>query len=201
MKKVILISLVLSLAFSTAACSGNSGDNDVAGVNDITGEKQIIKDYILIVFETGIETEFSISDEDYNKYNEIMDYLNENYERSEPELFEELAKIYGESPEELNSFVNDNMQNAILRDMAGNTVTEDNVDNLVNKFIEENIIGDNVLVNSIDSKTPGIGAISHVDLEVDGNEHNLIVKFQFSDDYKIAEVIQIKIDGFNIDFQ
>ncbi|MCQ4921563.1 hypothetical protein NE686_00575 [Tissierella carlieri] len=216
MKRIILVLLVLSLVFSIVACGGGSGDSDVAGTNDATEQDkviqdettkqikeddQIIKDDIVVVFETGIEAEFSISDEDYNKYNEIMYYLNKYPEKSEAALFEELAETYGESPEELTNFINDNMQDAIARDMAGNTVVEEDIDNLVSKFVEENIVGESVSVNSIDSETQGVGSISNIDLEVDGNRHNLIVKFRFSNDYKTAEVIQVKVDGLNINLK
>lgn len=161
--------------------------------------EKIIKDDVVIEFETDVESEFSISYEDYNKYNEIMDYMNENYEKSEEELFEELAVTYGESAESLKSFILDNMQNAINRDMVGNTLTIEDIDNLVNKFIGENIIGESVIINSIDSEIQGVGSISHVDLKVDEKEYKVIVKFNFSDDYKTAEVIQVKIDNKNID--
>lgn len=160
---------------------------------------KIIKDDVVIEFETGVEAEFSISNEDYNKYNEILDYMNENYEKSEAELFEELAVIYGESAESLNSFILDNMQNAINRDMVGNTLTIEDIDNLVNKFIGENIIGESVIINSIDSEIQGVGSISHADIKVDEQEYKVIVKFNFSDDYKTADVIQVKIDNKNID--
>lgn len=188
MKRIILILSVLCLVFSIIACDGGSGD-------------KIIKDDIVVVFETGIEAGFSISDEDYNKYNEIMNYLNKYPEKSEATLFEELSKTYGESSEELASFINDNMLAAIARDMASNTVTEEDINNLASKFVKENIVGNSVSVNSIDSESQGIGAISHIDLKVDEKDHNLIVKFSFSDDYKTAEVVQIKIDGINITLQ
>lgn len=85
--------------------------------------------------------------------------------------------------------------------MAGNTVTEEDIDNLASKFVEKNIVGGSISINSIDSEIQGVGSISHIDLKVNGNRHNLIVKFRFSNDYKKAEVTQVKIDGFNINLQ
>lgn len=205
MKRIFILLLIVSLLFSITACtSDNSSEaaNQVEVVQEDdreVEEKPIIKDNFSITFETEIEADFDISDEDYKKYNDIMDYLYDFPEKSEDELFKELAETYGETAEKLKRFMSDNMEGAITRDMVGNTLKVEDVDNLVNKFVAENIIGDSISVKSINTEIQGVGSISHVDLEVNGNKHILIFKLRFSDDYKTAEVIQVKIDEINID--
>lgn len=51
-----------------------------------------------------------ISDEDLAIYEEVMDILNEQMDRSEDEIFEEIAPNYGMTPEELKQFMRDVME-------------------------------------------------------------------------------------------
>lgn len=158
----------------------------------------MLKENIVTSFKTGIKAEFPISDEDYQKYTEIMNHLNSNPGKSETELFNELPERYSESVVDLSHFINSNMQNTTSRSMANNTVTEKDVNKLVRKFIRKNISGKFGRIKSIETKVQGIGSISDVDLKSGRDRHKLIIKFRFSNDYKTATVFQFKIDNKNI---
>ncbi len=64
-----------------------------------------------------IQAEDWISEFDYQKYNDIMAELNENYLVSEDQVLQSLSEKYGQSVQELKDFLDEHMEAAIKRDL------------------------------------------------------------------------------------
>lgn len=161
----------------------------------------------LISHINGGSPDYKINDEDYKKFNNIMNYLDTHYNVDEDILYEQLALSYGESPESLKAFIGANMSNAIDRDFG---VTENNVKigdneitNAVVTFFETNVIDERLLdisTNDTDVvSSTGLRGVTHGELLYDGHMYEYIIKTEFSNDFKKVNVFQLKIDGLNID--
>lgn len=192
---------------ASTTTSKNISTFSLTNINVVTKEEtkqaesakntKIFKDSLQTRFETGIAASFGISDADYNKYKDIMDYLNKYPQKSEAELFEELAGKYGTSATELRNFMNANMEAAIKRDQAKTAVKTSDVDNLVKKFFEANAATE-YSITTIQSEIQGTGTISKIRFTSGGSSHDAILKFRFLDGYKTAYVLQLKIDNVDI---
>ena len=181
-----IFSLILVLIILLSGCESSKETTKETAVNDLVNSD------IVIEFETG--TAKSTDEGTIVKYNDIMDYLYASPDKSEDELFEELAKQYGETADELKDFINSNMQAVNGSSLAENITDKETMEKITKQFFEANIDGE---LNNIDVELQGIGVISKFNFENE-EDHSGVVKFEFSEDGSKAIVTQIKIDDHNI---
>lgn len=181
-----IFSLILVLIILLSGCESSKETTKETTVNDLVNSD------IVIEFETG--TAKSTDEGTIVKYNDIMDYLYASPDKSEDELFEELAKQYGETADELKDFINSNMQAVNGSSLAENITDKETMEKITKQFFEANIDGE---LNNIDVELQGIGVISKFNFENE-EDHSGVVKFEFSEDGSKAIVTQIKIDDHNI---
>lgn len=225
--KSALLSIAVSL-LASVLCIGCSDSSNIASThdsNDIQGETEsmsevkspeqntlTVNDVIQIKYDTGFNlvVDYGISDEDYNLYNEIMDYLYAYPDKSEDELYEELGAKYNKTASELKQFTIDNMQNAIKRKM-GNSSAGSGISN--EQIIEcaKSVISATVENNTYFSNSTGDWEISNTGLRYliktsfgiipSSYTEEAIVKIEFSDNYNSFELFQLKYNGINIDLK
>lgn len=181
-----IFSLILVLIILLSGCESSKETTKETTVNDLVNSD------IVIEFETG--TAKSTDEGTIVKYNDIMDYLYASPDKSEDELFEELAKQYGETADELKDFINSNMQAVNGSSLAENITDKETMEKITKQFFEANIDGE---LNNIDVELQGIGVISKFNFENE-EDHSGVVKFEISEDGSKAIVTQIKIDDHNI---
>lgn len=199
--------LVLFLLVAITACSAPKPTRTSPPVTaaPILSRQQYLANSLTLTLETKtkFDAETIISDENYDKYNTIMDYLYANSSVSEDVLYKELEVILNESAEELQAFVSANMAAAIDRNLSGGDLTESDILDLTQLFFEKNMIVDagswKLDRNGADVSITGRRALATVTFYVYEQPHKAIVKYEFSSDYKMADVFQLKIDGENID--
>lgn len=111
-----------------------------------------ISNPLKLVQETGLpQPKYKISDEDYKKHADIMNYLYKYPNKSEKELFKELESVYNESAESLDAFIRDTMQAAVDRDL-GKTVNETKINSKTLYTTNEHFL-QNILMLSDEEKT------------------------------------------------
>lgn len=164
-----------------------------------------VSETLKLTYETNIpEPEYEISDSDYEKYNVILDYLNTHYDKSEDVLFEELSIQFGESAEDLRQFTMDNMQTAINRDLNKGSgavgISDTEIDKIVRDFLDANLTEPYSRLR-VDSNTSAKRSIIKGTFYQNDYSHDYILKIEFTDDLKAAEVYQFKINGINIDLE
>lgn len=224
--KKLLCSIVIIALFMLGACDSSNNTGDDSKVNETKSskeseltekekledknikEKDILKSKPTVVFATNIEALTSpIGEEEYKKYNEIMDYLYDHPEKEEDLLFKELESIYNESAEELNAFIQSNMQDVINYEMgkseAGAILEENDIQHVISEFFQENAQNPSILeidpVKS-DIDITALRAIAKGEFKYGGKTFNYIIKTEHTKDLKSVEVFQLKINKYNIDF-
>jgi|SRR5699024_9718080 len=173
------------------------------------GEKDILKKDIKTVFATGLdEPEGQISEEDYKKYRDIMDYLYEYPDKEEDVLFKELESEYNESSEELQKFVNDNMTNAIAYESGKSTnnvtLKESDIKSSIEKFFKENVSNKDKLEINTDKaevEMTNLRSISKGELLYNNHSYDYIIKTEHDIDLQKVEIFQLKMNEENIDFE
>lgn len=204
MKKKMFSVFLIVCALILTGCSSTTvkSDEDSAASPLATKEGlSLLSLPLTLEFETGLQVQYSsISDEDYKKYNDIMDYLSSATDMvEEDELLIELEDVYGESAEELSQFLSDKMLAAIQRDVGDGLIEENDVIKITRAFFEENFQAETE--NHIIDITvfPMKKANATVTFDANSSSHEALIKFEFNDDITIATVYQFKLDGRNID--
>lgn len=199
MKRILSIFLVLMIVFSVSCGNNKTEQKETETTTEATTEPELVKpelkDTLKLEYDVEIDASFEISNEDYQKYNEIIDYLNAYPDKSEDVLYQELAQQYGEAVEELQDFTWENMDAAIARDNASSFVKPEIVDALATQFLNDNL-KEKPDIKEIKSIVQPAGSISTVKFN---NDNEAIIKFEFSDTYEKAIVFQLKINKKNID--
>ena len=194
MKKGIITTLCIAL--SVVFISGCSSKIKVSTV---------IKDDFDISQKTGFsgQVTYDISEADYQKYSSIMDALNAEPNRSEDEILADIAPLYGDSVEDLYAFLKENMSAAVDRDMgrSSSAPSDDEMKDIA-KNIMKNIITDDSEVDTktIEINNPNIRICLAKMTVNDRNKdpHEMILKYELSDDFSGAEITQVKENGQNI---
>jgi hypothetical protein len=186
MKKVLIVLLLCSVVASFAACE--KGDSDTVSQTNAPGAPQ------------------TPTMDDLKKYDEILAYLNSDYNRPETELIEELAPNYGMSTEELQEYVNWVMPYATgLKDIAEAPEEPDFI--ALISYAEtaiEDITNEDVTVSVRESdwdidKTLLRYVMKSSSVKIADQAHDVIIKLEFDRTYETYSVLQLKIDGNNID--
>lgn len=217
MKKTLIVFIMLSVSIFLVGCSDTekevqssketSNEATTETVTKVTNEKDILKSNIITSFTTDMdEPESAISEENYKKYNEIMDYLNKYPTKEEDVLFKELESVYDQSSDELSDFINANMQNAIAYDSGKtiNNVTLEESDIKVNikVFFNENVKNIDLLdidPDQADVQITNLRSISKGEFSYGTSKFNYIIKIEYTGDFQEVNVFQLKINEINID--
>lgn len=176
-----------------------------------TEPNEIIKTNAETDFDTSVQknNEFNstgISDEDYEKYNEIMDYLYANPNVSEDKLFQELESTYNQSAQELKNFLQEKRMDVIDRDNGKTTEGEEklnknDVTNNIEDFFNKNVEDTDLLelsTSSADVEITNSRALAKGELKYDKQKFDYILKLEYHNDFQNAEVFQLKIDNEDI---
>jgi hypothetical protein len=227
-KRTPLIMLIAIFSIVLAGCAesdletveNNDTSNDVETVGEDIDEQpepepeevdeeleleDYMKDKFTLKFETGLDLSGGISDEDYEKYNSIMDELTADWDRSEQEIYADIADEYNSTAEELEAFMNENSNAVLERDFKGGaSIDEEDMNEFVSLFMNENFNAE-IEISNIESSMTSYRAISHFDFKIlDDNydeTHSAILNYEYdvNNNYKTASVFQFKIDEKNID--
>ncbi|MEG0361925.1 MAG: hypothetical protein RR532_08355 [Erysipelothrix sp.] len=163
--------------------------------------------YLKKVYNTNFEKpQFAISDEDYALYNKIFDYISKYMDKTEAELYKELAPSYDMTAEQMSKFMNDNLKNVIDRDAGKTTggleVTETDLRTLggtVLKEISKDAENIKYAIQAWTAEKTGNRVIVKGQFMYLDETHDVIIKYELSEDYQTAKVFQVKIDEINID--
>jgi hypothetical protein len=188
--------------------------NEEEETNTITGEeetvekeKDIFNTEMTTTFTTNIdEPESEISEENYEKYNDIMDYLVSYPDKPEEDLFEELAGEYNESADELQEFMRTHMDDVIAYDFGQSTndvsIEESDVKSTIKDFFNENVEDSSLLdidENQADVEITNLRTLSKGEFEYAGDPFDYILKTEYTGDFQQVGVFQLKVNGVNID--
>ncbi|WP_147803870.1 hypothetical protein [Alkalicoccus halolimnae] len=177
-------------------------ENEIAA-----NEEDIFNPEITADFTTDIdEPESDISEENYKKYNDVMDYLAAYPDKSEEVLFGELAGEYGESVDELREFMSSHMDAAIAYDVGRSTnevsIEESDVKSTIKAFFYENVQEPSLLdinENQADVQITNLRTLSEGEFEYAGEKFDYILKTEYTGDFQQVSVFQLKVNGVNID--
>lgn len=177
-------------------------------IKHLSQNKINIKNDIPTIYKTGYEInpEYKISDEDYKLYTEIMNVLQSDYSKTEDELLATMTKKYSKSVSELKNFLNENMTNAIERDL-GKTINDITI--TMPQVLQ---CGINIIKNSVDDETiisnkeedwtitnTGLRYLLKTTFLISDNSIDAIIKIEFNDNYSEYTLFQLKYNDKNID--
>lgn len=142
--------------------------------------------------------EYDISNEDYEKYTEIMDYLWEYPSTSETILYEELAVTYNESASDLKEFVMNTMVSAINRDQGRTSSGSFAVDEefnlaVISKFFETNAINIQVIKESVVMDKGLLNVLVKGKFLLQEEEYDFIIKIRYSSDLQTITIFDLKV--------
>ena len=220
MTKLYRAVLLTGLALALAGCSdkevadsknkepieqtNKSSEKEVKGVNE-----GVLKEDFTLEFSTLIPPpQYAITEEEYEKYNRILEYLNSNPDKSEDELFKDLEQEFGDTSANLKSFVNANMQNAIDYDMGRaineETLAKSDVIETVKQFFIENVENNKELkveVQESDIELTNLKAVATSNFTYEDKDYEYILKVEYTEDLQTAKVFQLKVNGVDIDLE
>ncbi|SHN33801.1 hypothetical protein [Gracilibacillus kekensis] len=165
-------------------------------------ERSIVADEITTTFYPEVTRLRHLTEEDLEWYDIIMTRLNAIDDFSgDRETVYEIAEEYGEDPEELwfnwleivdAKRYGDNGNYAILSEAYHKLTTE---------IIEKNIVGANIEIISGGSRFDDVKLTTyeHQEVYVDGETHNISYIIEHRDDFKIAEIIEFKVNEEKVD--
>jgi hypothetical protein len=169
-----------------------------------SSEREILKSDIVTDYSLDIEVENEIiSQEDYEKYNDILDYLQENLDKSEAVLFTELETVYDEPASELMDFMNENMEKAIAYDFAEDRIKRSDIEDFTKEFFYENVNDISLLDMDDDRITlqlTGQRALVTGEFLYD-NEHFLyVMKMEFNKGFQQVSIFELRLNDVEIVF-
>lgn len=142
--------------------------------------------------------EYDISNDDYEKYTEIMDYLWEYPSKSEKILYEELAVTYNESASDLKEFVMNTMVSAINRDQgrtsSGSFAVEEEFNlAVISKFFETNATNIQVIKESVVMDKGLLNVLVKGKFLLQEKEYDFIIKIRYSSDLQTITIFDLKV--------
>lgn len=212
--KLLLIgSLGLMLgACSTATDAEGMSENTpeettVEAVNETEEpeERSIVANEITKTFYPEVTKLRSLTAKDLEWYDIIMTRLNaiDDYSGDRETVYE-IAEEHNEDPEDLWFRWLEIVDAKWHGDIGDYAVLGEDLDKLFSEIIEKNIVGENV--ERIDGryKLPddeeNLTTSGNWNLDVDGESYAIGFVIEHKDDFNIAELIKLSIDGVNIDF-
>ncbi|GEL07087.1 hypothetical protein [Salisediminibacterium halotolerans] len=187
----------------------NEEENNEEEEEEIEHVDDIFKSDITLDFDTDMEEpEAEISKEEYEKHNEIMDYLYANPEQSEQELYAELESDYDKSADELEEFIEENYEEVIAYDSGDSandvSIEDTEVKNTSKEFFSENVKDEDRL--SIDEEQAEVTVtnrrtISEGSFTYAEEDYDYILNTEYTEDFQSVSAFQLKVDEINIDLE
>lgn len=196
---VVLILLVIIIA----SCVNNSSNKTSTAVNSVTPTKATSNNSL----SSPPATQSGISDADYKMYNDIMNALYSEPDKTENEILKGLEAKYSMTAEELKEFLNANMEAAIARSSDKvRTQNEPSFLELVSyaETAIEKISGRKASISVREedwkiSKTNLRYVMQSQEVKVDGIKCEIIIKLEFEDSkFEAYKVLQLKVNGVDI---
>ena len=194
-KKLLLFSL-LSLLFGACSTEDYPKDQTVPAE-----EVEILTPEITTTFKPKVTELRPLSEEDYQIYEELLEVVAENTDDDREAIYK-IAPKYEKDPEELWEFWIESMDTVEYGYMGDTAIVDSDFSYLIEQVIEKNVKGSQIIINSPQSEMDEEEhtSISNVKIEVDGKPHNLRVKLNYSEDYRTAELISLRVDGRAVEF-
>lgn len=199
-----LLGLVLgacSTATDTEESTETTTEETVDAIEE-TEKRSIVADEITTTFYPEVTRLRHLTEEDLEWYDIIMSRLNAIDDFSgDRETVYEIAEEYGEDPEELwfnwleivdAKWYGDNGNYAILSEAYHKLFTEIIEKNIVGEKIEHSSSGYNLNEEDLTTSV-------HHKLQIDGESHEVAYIIEHRDDFKIAKIIEFRVNGEKID--
>lgn len=213
-KKLLLISLTSFLLVACAADndSTNSSSEDVveateeetkttSGEIEDEEEKINVASEMTTFFKPEITELRELSDKDLQLYDELLNAVTENA-GSDREAISMIALEKGEDPDELwETWLE--ITDAVMYGHKGSSVITDMdhsylIDQILSENIEENEVY--IFESSTHREEEDRTSITSGKVRINGEEeYNFRIKVRLSEDYREAEMLELSIDGENIE--
>lgn len=210
-KKLLLIGL---LGLVLGACSASTDteessentteETEVETVEAIeeTEERSIVADEITTTFYPEVTRLRHLTEEDLEWYDIIMTRLNAIDDFSgDRETVYEIAKEYGEDPEELWFNWLEIVDAKWYGDNGNYAILSEAYHKLTSEILEKNIVGENIehISGGSEFDEEKLTTSEYHEVYVDGEPHEIAYVIEHRDDFKIAEIIEFSINGEKID--
>ncbi|MCM3740779.1 hypothetical protein M3210_10895 [Oceanobacillus luteolus] len=165
-------------------------------------ERSIVADEITTTFYPEVNRLRNLTEEDLEWYDIIMTRLNAIDDFSgDRETVYEIAKEYGEDPEELWSDWLEIVSAKWYGDMGNYAILSENSHKLTTEILEKNIVGENIesLGGGSTFDDEKLTTYAHQEISVDGETYRISYIIEHRDDFKIAEITEFKVNGQKID--
>ncbi|MEI3612298.1 hypothetical protein [Pseudogracilibacillus sp. SO30301A] len=203
-----LLGLVLgacSAATDTEESSENTTEETVVETVEAieeTEERSIVADEITTTFYPEVTRLRHLTEEDLEWYDIIMTRLNAIDDFSgDRETVYEIAEEYGEDPEELWFNWLEIVDAKWYGDYGNYAILSEDYHKLTSEILEKNIVGENIEHISGEYGFDGekLTTSEYRELLVDGETYKIAYIIEHRDDFKIAEIIEFRVNGENID--
>lgn len=209
-KLLVIGSLGLVLGGCSAATDIEESLGSTAGealvetvdVVEETEERMIVADEITTTFHPEVTRLRHLTEEDLRWYEIIMTRLNAIDDFSgDRETVYEIAEEYGEDPEELWSNWLEIVDAKWYGDNGNYVILTEAYNKLIAEILEKNIVGEKIERSSdgYDLEEENLTTFVHHRIHVDGEPHEIAYVIEHRDDYKVAEIIEFRVNGENID--
>jgi len=209
-KLLVIGSLGLVLGGCSAATDIEESLGSTAGealvetvdVVEETEERMIVADEITTTFHPEVTRLRHLTEEDLRWYEIIMTRLNAIEDFSgDRETVYEIAEEYGEDPEELWSNWLEIVDAKWYGDNGNYVILTEAYNKLIAEILEKNIVGEKIERSSdeYNMDEDNLTTFVHHRLDVDGESHAIAYVIEHRDDYKVAEIIEFRVNGENID--
>jgi hypothetical protein len=194
-KKLLLFSL-LSLLLGACATENDPKEQTVP-----VEEVEILTPEMTTTFKPKITALRELSEEDYQIYEELLEVVAENTDDDREAIYK-IAPKYDKEPEELWKFWLESKNTVKYGDMGETAIVDADFLRLIEQVVEQNISGQEINVGAPRTEWDEEEqiSISNVQVEVDGKQHHFRVKLSYSEDYRTAELMSLRVDGKSVAF-
>ncbi len=203
-----LLGLVLG-ACSAAANTEESSENlteetevETVDAMEETEKRSIVADEMTTTFYPEVTRLRHLTEEDLEWYDIIMTRLNaiDDYSGDRDTVYE-IAKEYGEDPEELWFDWLEIVDAKWYGDYGNYAILSEDYHELTSEILEKNIVGENIEHISGEYNLDGekLTTSQHQEVLIDGETYKISYLIEHKDDFKIAEITEFKVNGEKID--
>lgn len=194
-KKLLLFSL-FSLLLGACATENDPKEQTVP-----VEEVEILTPEMTTTFKPKVTALRELSEEDYQIYEELLEVVTENTDDDREAIYK-IAPKYDKEPEELWEFWLESKNTVKYGDMGETAIVDADFSRLIEQVIGQNISGQEINIGAPRTKWDKEEqiSISNVQVEVDGKQHHLRIKLSYSEDYRTAELMSLRVDGKTVVF-
>mgnify|MGYP001205234764 CR=1 FL=1 len=199
-----LLGLVLgacSTATDTEESTETTTEETVDAIEE-TEKRSIVADEITTTFYPEVTRLRHLTEEDLEWYDIIMTRLNaiDDYSGDRETVYE-IADEYGEDPEELWFNWLEIVDAKWYGDYGNYTISSENYHNLTSEILEKNIVGENKeqISGRSEFDEEKLTTSEYHEILVDGETYKIAYIIEHRDDFKIAEIIEFRVNGEKID--